>query len=256
MTLQKWHAKTVLSSSGQSVLKNLKVLNKGLVEGIEGTMRSKSEKERVVARTRIIRGQWTRIGELQETTNVSFADASDGATVEVASGAKPSSAPRQDSEAFDDTDFYTLLLRTLLTAKLNASTATGSTSATDLLNQLSKSKNRKNVDRRASKGRKIRFNVLEKLEGFMASEPMPGPHKLPGEFRGGQRNDKLRYRQGIVTGEAFEDLYGGLGNKKEVIEWTDDRVNELFRGIFGRLNVSQRVEPLQTTFADPAFRVM
>jgi protein AATF/BFR2 len=39
------------------------------------------------------------------------------------------------------------------------------------LKQLQKRKSKKNIDTRASKGRKIRYQVQEKIQNFMAPEP-------------------------------------------------------------------------------------
>ena len=69
-------------------------------------------------------------------------------------------------DVVDDSEFYASLLREYLEAQL----AGGDGNATKILaSTLHAKKVRKNVDRRASKGRKLRYHVMEKLVGFMPS---------------------------------------------------------------------------------------
>ena len=80
---------------------------------------------------------------------------------------------------YDDTVFYQSLLRDLVEQRMASEAMTG---GLDTLQQLPSrlpihpitgmrnDKNRKEVDTRASKGRKMRFNVHEKLQNFMAPE--------------------------------------------------------------------------------------
>lgn len=74
------------------------------------------------------------------------------------SSAGPGSAPR-DPDTYDDSEFYHLLLKELLEAGSGA----GRTAP------LRAAKQRKQVDRRASKGRKVRYHVHDKLVGFMTA---------------------------------------------------------------------------------------
>jgi len=70
----------------------------------------------------------------------------------------------EDEEVFDDADFYQQLLRDVIESK-------GGGSAQLMASQKQK-KTKKHVDTRASKGRKIRYEVHEKIENFM----VPVPH--------------------------------------------------------------------------------
>ena len=73
-----------------------------------------------------------------------------------------------DPKIYDDADFYGLLLKELLEQKSADSVAA---SNIDLNFSLRKeAKTRKNVDTKASKGRKLRYTVHEKLQNFMAPE--------------------------------------------------------------------------------------
>lgn len=76
----------------------------------------------------------------------------------------------EDDKIYDDADFYGLLLKELLDQR-NANSATSAivdfTTSSDLRRA---AKTRKNVDTKASKGRKLRYTVHEKLQNFMAPE--------------------------------------------------------------------------------------
>lgn len=79
----------------------------------------------------------------------------------------------EDTSIYDDADFYQLLLKELVDQRTNDAGA-GSNSndsvPTVRWTAIKEAKTRKQVDRRASKGRKLRFTVHEKLQNFMAPE--------------------------------------------------------------------------------------
>ncbi|KAK3945630.1 hypothetical protein QBC46DRAFT_371236 [Diplogelasinospora grovesii] len=76
----------------------------------------------------------------------------------------------EDPEIYDDADFYQLLLKELVDQRSTDSAAPGESVATVRWAALKEAKTRKQVDRKASKGRKIRYTVHEKLQNFMAPE--------------------------------------------------------------------------------------
>jgi protein AATF/BFR2 len=79
----------------------------------------------------------------------------------------------EDGDIYDDADFYQLLLKELVdqrTVEGSSGAGTGGAVPTVVLTAAKDNKNRKNVDRKASKGRKMRFTVHEKLQNFMAPE--------------------------------------------------------------------------------------
>jgi protein AATF/BFR2 len=76
----------------------------------------------------------------------------------------------QDPEIYDDADFYQLLLKELVDQRSADTGAPGESVATVRWAALKETKTRKVVDRRASKGRKLRYTVHEKLQNFMAPE--------------------------------------------------------------------------------------
>ncbi|CAI4215451.1 unnamed protein product [Parascedosporium putredinis] len=79
----------------------------------------------------------------------------------------------RDTEIYDDADFYQLLLKELVDQRSADSGTTGGQENGVVTVQwaaMKEAKSNKVVDRKASRGRKMRFTVHEKLQGFMASE--------------------------------------------------------------------------------------
>ena len=77
----------------------------------------------------------------------------------------------QDPEIYDDVDFYQRLLKELVDQRTVDPTSDPTAGvATVRLAAVSEAKARKHVDRRASKGRKMRFTIHEKIQNFMAPE--------------------------------------------------------------------------------------
>ncbi|KAK0641197.1 apoptosis-antagonizing transcription factor [Cercophora newfieldiana] len=76
----------------------------------------------------------------------------------------------EDKDIYDDADFYQLLLKELVDQRSLDTGAPGESVPTVRWAALKEAKTRKQVDRKASKGRKLRFTVHEKLQNFMAPE--------------------------------------------------------------------------------------
>merc|ERR1712228_722563 len=83
-------------------------------------------------------------------------DGSDGGTAQT------------DSEIFDDDDFYHQLLRDLIARKTLNSTDQSQLTRQWLEVQKLRTKLKKKVDTKASKGRKVRYDIHAKLVNFMA----------------------------------------------------------------------------------------
>lgn len=78
---------------------------------------------------------------------------------------------KEDADIYDDADFYQLLLKELVDQRTADSEAQQSAGvATVQWAAMKEAKTTKVVDRKASRGRKMRFTVHEKLAGFMAPE--------------------------------------------------------------------------------------
>ncbi|KAH7157651.1 apoptosis-antagonizing transcription factor [Dactylonectria estremocensis] len=77
----------------------------------------------------------------------------------------------EDEDIYDDADFYQLLLKELVDQRtVESASAQAGAVPTVMMTVAKEAKMRKNVDRKASKGRKMRFTVHEKLQNFMAAE--------------------------------------------------------------------------------------
>lgn len=72
----------------------------------------------------------------------------------------------RDAETFEDSEFYAHLLKEFLD---------GSTNGAAKASTMTSAKRRKKVDRRASKGRKVRYNVQDKLVNFMVPVQLEPP---------------------------------------------------------------------------------
>lgn len=129
--------------------------------------------------------QTTHAGRLQQhTTPTSIVDViqqqlSDSTRLLQRAHAPRSCAPLQasqriplDDKIYDDADFYGLLLKELLEQKSADSVA--ASAAIDVGYQMRReNRTKKHVDTKASKGRKLRYTVHEKLQNFMAPEENP-----------------------------------------------------------------------------------
>ncbi|KAF7185136.1 Protein BFR2 [Pseudocercospora fuligena] len=74
----------------------------------------------------------------------------------------------EDEKIYDDADFYGLLLKELLEQKSADSVAVSNIDVGFQMRRENKTK--RNVDTKASKGRKLRYTVHDKLQNFMAPE--------------------------------------------------------------------------------------
>lgn len=78
----------------------------------------------------------------------------------------------EDPNIFDDADFYQLLLKELVDQRMMDSSAAGRVDGArpTQWTAVKEAKTKKHVDTKASKGRKMRFTVHEKIQNFMAPE--------------------------------------------------------------------------------------
>jgi len=88
---------------------------------------------------------------------------------------------QEDKNIFDDSDFYHHLLRELIEKKTSSSSEAGEAGKHWLHIQKLRSKLKKKVDTRASKGRKVRYDVHTKLVNFMA--PLRLANQMPDKAR-------------------------------------------------------------------------
>lgn len=184
--LEKWSRK-IQSSSGNSALQNSKfrTLNQTAAVQVNGVL---ADMDRLVKRTRTNRSDYKILGE----------DAGDNDNnVDV----------QENPHIFDDTDFYRLQLKDLVDRRMADSSTAGDVNGMKWA--VSKAKSKKNIDTKASKGRKLRYHVQEKVQGFDA----PRPHSYPWS------DEK--------TDELFSSLFGG---KFKINESDDDDEDEESEG--------------------------
>jgi protein AATF/BFR2 len=104
----------------------------------------------------------------------------------------PSSLSTPTTESYDDTPFYQSLLRELIASRASLSQSQSITSLDIPPPSAAPKQHRKGVDTKASKGRKVRYTVHEKLQNFAAEEER-------GTWTEGARR------------EFFASLFGGRG---------------------------------------------
>lgn len=160
--LQKWHDRTKSLKDSKNATMNMSILTK-----IENALAGRSE---MIRKTRLYRGDYDIVG-VEKPQN-------DKNETELA-------------EIFDDSDFYHQLLRELIEYKSNVGDNQSEITQKFIELQKVRSKMKKKVETRASKGRKIRYNVHNKLVSFM-------PPKDMSEWTDDART------------ELFNSLFGGI----------------------------------------------
>ncbi|KAF4593277.1 rRNA-processing protein bfr2 [Pleurotus pulmonarius] len=158
-TLAKWSSKiqavapsALLPSNRNAFSKNRQNL-KSVVQLIDETLTT--DRNKLLARTQVRRSKGARLGTARTERQVPDQGEEDGETI--------------DRELFDDNDFYQQLLRDIIDAR--GDNAAG---ADDWMSIQKQKKSKKAVDTKASKGRKLRFEVHEKLQNFMVPVPVAG----------------------------------------------------------------------------------
>ncbi|KAI0741470.1 apoptosis-antagonizing transcription factor [Daedaleopsis nitida] len=157
-TLSKWSAKVqavapnvLLPDNRGSFMRDGKPSQIGIVSLIDELLRSDGKK--LLDRTRKRKDKHIRIGQTEREDE----DEEDGVDVEV----------------FDDTDYYQQLLRDVIAAR-GGSDGQGGDQQWQIQQQERKAKRKKTVDTKASKGRKLRYEVHAKLQNFMVPVPAVG----------------------------------------------------------------------------------
>eukprot|EP00891_Asterochloris_glomerata_P009292 jgi/Astpho2/9292/Aster-06865 len=211
----RWHRKTMLASGGIVSRGNLRALNQSVSSQVAALLRSS---DKAVQRTALSGTDRPRVlcapGHWQAPA-ASAAEQPLQQAVEagVATATAPTGAVEPNNETFDDAEFYAQLLKEFLEATGSAGpglvhTAQGINSIAwaglvhcfqrgsvaqhnalrdhsclALCTLLQGRKRRKQVDRRASKGRKLRFHVQDKLVSFMSPVEAAADAMAPKLFR-------------------------------------------------------------------------
>ncbi|THU91507.1 TRAUB-domain-containing protein [Dendrothele bispora CBS 962.96] len=167
-TLSKWSSKiqavapSVLLPSNRNAFSKDRSALKSAGQLVDETLEGH---EKLLSRTRIWRGKEPRIGVSSEE-----------------------GGNQEDIEVFDDTDFYQQLLRDVIDSR-------GASGGDDWMTIQKQKKAKKKVDTKASKGRKLRYEVHEKLQHFMA----------PVVVRGTWHEEQIDELFASLLGKGFEN---------------------------------------------------
>ncbi|XP_017315376.1 protein AATF isoform X2 [Ictalurus punctatus] len=163
-TLQKWYDKTRLTTGKNN--KGFGAFERNILTQVEQVL---MDKERLLKRTQTRRSDYRVLGkpELSAVTTQSRSTEPEAAEPVLKANAHLKDL---DEEIFDDDDFYHQLLRELIERKTSAADPNDQVAMGRqwLAIQKLRSKIKKKVDTKASKGRKVRFHVHSKLMNFMA----------------------------------------------------------------------------------------
>jgi protein AATF/BFR2 len=157
--IEKWNSKTLIQAGIN--LTKLKALNQSAVKQVEQIMLQ--SKERLIRRSQLKREDYKILGKKEPPVQ--------NTRSEVLTTREKYNPNDYDEEIYDDGDFYEMLLKELVES--------GTADVLDPMDMTRKylnmkklrKKRMKNVDRRASKGRKIKYVIHEKLVNFMAPQP-------------------------------------------------------------------------------------
>ncbi|PON98546.1 Leucine zipper-containing transcription factor [Trema orientale] len=151
-SIDKWQRKTPVTTGAAAIKGKLHAFNQNISEQVAAYMRDPSRMIKQMQQRRSTVGIFGAVpaGEVNPKAEEAQADG--------------------DPELLDDSEFYQHLLKEFF----ETIDPTSNETAFYALKRL-QTKKRKIVDRRASKGRKIRYHVQEKLVNFMAPEPMNIP---------------------------------------------------------------------------------
>ncbi|XVF01097.1 hypothetical protein REPUB_Repub04eG0058700 [Reevesia pubescens] len=157
--VDKWQRKTEVTTGAAAIKSKSQAFNQNISEQVAAYMRDPSRMIKQMQQRRSTTGIFWAVTEGSNNAN--------GQEVH----------PEGDPELLDDSEFYQQLLKEFF----ETVDPTSSETAFYALKRL-QTKNRKIVDRRASKSRKIRYHVHEKIVNFMAPELMNLPSMAPKLF--------------------------------------------------------------------------
>lgn len=184
--ISKWHDRTKVLTPGsiktQKQQGNIDVLRK-----IEGVL---ANREELIKKSQLLKGGYELFDKstaIVEPKQIAEPGENDQQTDE--QNGNNESDNTYSSEVYDDTDFYHTQLRELIEYKTSSSSNANEMAKQFTELQKLRKKMKKTVDTRASKGRKIRFVVHNKLVSFMAQND-------PGKWSDEQKD------------ELFKSLFG------------------------------------------------
>ncbi|CAI0552029.1 unnamed protein product [Linum tenue] len=177
-SIDKWQRKTEVTTGVAAIRNKLQAFNQNISEQVSAYMRDPS---RMVKQMHLRKSDVNIFGPVPEQAGSRDGKATlpDGelAPDKASSTNGKETHPDGDPELLDDTEFYKQLLKEFFEA-LDPNSSEMAFYAVKRV----QTKKRKEVERRASKSRKIRYNVHEKIVNFMAKRPEDIPDMAPKLF--------------------------------------------------------------------------
>ncbi|XP_047337201.1 putative uncharacterized protein DDB_G0270496 [Impatiens glandulifera] len=158
-SIDKWQRKTQVTTGAAAMKGKLQAFNQNISDQVAAYIRDP---------TRMLKGM-----RLYRSKVAVF-----GTTVQETAGTEQDKNEDGDPELLDDSEFFQQLLKEFFE---NIEDPASSEAAMYALKR-TQNKKRKIVDRRASKSRKIRYNIHEKIVNFMAPQPFSLPPMAPQLF--------------------------------------------------------------------------
>lgn len=161
--ISKWHDRTKILTPG-SVKTQKQQGNIDVIRKIEGVLANKDE---LIKKSQLLKGGYT----LFDQSCATIVPKASRSLIEMEETEEKQNDENNDiycTEIYDDTDFYHTQLRELIEYKTNSTGNANEMRKQFIELQKLRKKMKKTVDTRASKGRKIRYVVHNKLVSFMA----------------------------------------------------------------------------------------
>lgn len=180
--LTKWSHK-VQSASGAQALNTskFKTLSQSAAQQVEVNL---MDMDRLIKRTRLNRRNVIPLGRVEE---------------EVDGQVQMDRTLKEDTDVFDDEDFYRVLLNDLVDKKISESNPTNGLVIT-------KTKVKKNVDTKASKGRKLKFTVQEPIQNYEAPKgKFSWDNEQIDEFFAGLLGQRVDFAEGSDEESAMDE---------------------------------------------------
>ncbi|KAJ1656783.1 rRNA-processing protein bfr2 [Dispira simplex] len=205
--LEKWSNKVQIAS-GLPLNKKLKAFNQGILHQTEQILQ---DQDRLVKRTQLKRAQYDPLAPTS-------ADRKDDSTAPASPLSSNNNNKEYHVEVFDDHDFYQQLLRELIENRTELSddpVALGKRWVALKHQQADQDRQRRKatVDTKASKGRRLRYHVHDKLQSFMVPMPDGSWHEeMKDELFTTLLGKRTSASSGLITKQAHTAASGADSN--------------------------------------------
>eukprot|EP01126_Amoeba_proteus_P055953 TRINITY_DN6978_c0_g1_i1.p1 TRINITY_DN6978_c0_g1~~TRINITY_DN6978_c0_g1_i1.p1 ORF type:complete len:357 (-),score=86.70 TRINITY_DN6978_c0_g1_i1:53-1123(-) len=175
--IEKWHVKLSYASGNQST--KFISFNKSAISQVERMLQEDRTKQKLFERSQIVPDGHVIFGhflknqkEKKEERDGENEGSDDDDSVPLL-GHQKTKMHLLDAHIYNDNDFFDFLVREYLqTGALHVDDPVGTSQQYLKVRRLIQRKKKRNVERGASKGRKLRYQVHQKLTGFMNSQDL------------------------------------------------------------------------------------